>query len=54
MNWPFVQRRVLESNPNYWFEVIYRDGGSPNGGKPKFYVRQGQVVSPERYRGWCQ
>lgn len=54
MNWPFMLRRVYERNPQYWFELIFWDGGAPWSGKPNLYIRRGQVWDPMRYRGACQ
>jgi len=54
MNWPFMLDSVYRRNPEYWFELIFWDGGQPARGKPNLYIRRGQVWDPARYRGYCQ
>ena len=53
MNWVFMQAAARKLRPQFWFELSTWDGNQPGqaNDKRKFYARQGQPYSPERYGG---
>lgn len=52
MNHVFQKEDALALNPDYWYELIYWDGGA---GKAEQYREKGlEPTTPARYRGWVQ
>ncbi|MFP4027299.1 MAG: hypothetical protein ACLFWL_05865 [Candidatus Brocadiia bacterium] len=52
MNNVFMKKEALSVNPDFWFELIYWDGGQD---KAAQYKKNGyDATSPARYRGWVQ
>jgi hypothetical protein len=56
MNWSFMLDDVYRARPEFWFELSTWDGDQPGQGndKRRFYARQGQLFTPERYEGFVQ
>lgn len=56
MNFIPELKRVLNKNPNHWFEMGVWDGTWHNKreGKIEYYENQGQVYTPERYAGFVK
>jgi hypothetical protein len=56
MNWVFMLDEIHKTRPDFWFEVSTWDGDQPGASndKRKFYARQGQRFTPERYEGFVQ
>lgn len=52
MNHVPMKRRAFEVDPDFWYELIYWDGGEE---KSQQYREKGfEATTPERYRGWIQ
>ncbi len=56
MNWVFMLDEIHRTRPEFWFELSTWDGDQPGAGndKRKFYARQGQLFTPQRYEGMVQ
>ena len=56
MNWVFMLDDVHRVRPEFWFELSTWDGDQPGQGndKRRFYARQGQPFTPDRYEGFVQ
>jgi hypothetical protein len=56
MNWIFMLEDVYRTRPGFWFELSTWDGDQPGqtNDKRRFYARQGQLFTPDRYEGFVQ
>jgi hypothetical protein len=56
MNWVFALQEIYRTRPEFWFELSTWDGDQPgqSNDKRKFYARQGQPFTPDRYEGFVQ
>jgi hypothetical protein len=60
MNMVFIKRRVLEMDPEFWFEISVWDGYDGPHREQKYpsprtlYRQRGQEYNPTRYRGFVQ
>jgi hypothetical protein len=57
MNWLFMLEETYLFNQEFWFEMSVWDGHNPydeDWDKRKYYERQGQTYTPDRYKGMVQ